>query len=79
MLSGRQRSCATNTLYCKYEPHEFSSPNIYLIPCDTKTPFVISLRLQKKAKVIRIMKTILKDIIARYYSRTLLDSAKRTK
>ena len=39
MLSGRKHNYAGNILYCKYESHEVSSPNIYVIPCNTKIPY----------------------------------------
>ena len=55
LLDGKRYNWAANTFYWKYEPHEVSSCNIHVT---SKCFFDISLRSQKRAKVI--MPTIVK-------------------
>ena len=58
MVGGRQRNRATNTLYCKYEPHEVSQYSRY-----TKMLFLTSFRPPKSAKITKILITILKCFV----------------
>ena len=46
MLSRKQHSWATNTFYCKYEPHEVNLCNIHVIP-EWLLLFLSGLRRQK--------------------------------